>query len=249
MPLLEVSHLTKRFGGLTAVDQVSFSIDQGEILGLIGPNGAGKTTLFNCIVGFYRFDEGTVKFRGKDVSRLSSDAICKLGMARTFQIVKSFKGMTVLENTMVASLLRASRVEQARREALEVLKLAGLNDKRDVDTNKLTVEDKKRLEIARAMATKPTLLVLDEVMAGLSPTETREAVELIRKIHQAGITVFLVEHVMEVVMPLSHRIIVLDSGRKITEGAPTDVVNDPNVIRVYLGEKYHARSKRNQSLL
>lgn len=249
MALLEIENVTKKFGGLTAVDQVSLSIMEGDILGLIGPNGAGKTTLFNCIVGFYRFNEGSIKFRGQNISRFSSDAICKLGIARTFQIVKSFKGMTVLENTIVASLLRASSVKEARREALETLNLVGLHEKKDIDASNLTIEAKKRLKIARALATKPALLVLDEVMAGLSPIETREAVELVRKIHQLGITVFLVEHVMEVVMPLSHRIVVLDSGRKITEGIPTEIANDPNVIRVYLGEKYHARNKRNQSIL
>ncbi len=242
MGLLEVNGLTKRFGGLTAVDQVSLSIQEGDILGLIGPNGAGKTTLFNCIVGFYSFDHGSVVFKGQDISGLSSDAICKLGIARTFQIVKFFKGMTVLENTMVASLLRNPSVKRARGEALNVLNLVGLFDKKDLDSGSLTVEDKKRLEIARALATKPSLLFLDEVMAGLSPTETSEAVDLIRKINSQGITIFLVEHVMEVVMPLSYRVLVLDSGRKIAEGPPAEIVNDPNVIRVYLGERYHARS-------
>ena len=242
MALLEVINLTKKFGGLTAVDQVNLFIEEGDILGLIGPNGAGKTTLFNCIVGFYSCDKGSVLFRGEDISCLSSDAVCKLGIARTFQIVKSFKGMAVLENTIVASLLRKPSVKQARMGALEVLDLVGLLDKKDVDSGSLTIEDKKRLEIARALATKPALLVLDEVMAGLSPTETREAVELVRKIHAQGVTVFLVEHVMEVVMPLSHRVLVLDSGRKIAEGPPAEIVKDPDVIRVYLGEKYHARS-------
>ena len=242
MPLLEVNNLTKKFGGLTAVDQVSLSIREGDILGLIGPNGAGKTTLFNCIVGFYACDKGSILYRGKDISRFSSDVICRFGIARTFQIVKSFKGMTVLENIIVASLLRNPSVKQARTEAFEVLDLVGLLDKKDVDSGSLTVEDKKRLEIARALATKPTLLVLDEVMAGLSPTQTREAVELVRKIHAQGVTIFLVEHVMEVVMPLSHRVLVLDSGRKIAEGPPAEIARDPNVIRVYLGERYHARS-------
>ncbi len=249
MALLEVNNLTKRFGGLTAVDQVSLSIEEGDILGLIGPNGAGKTTLFNCIVGFYASDEGSILFRGKDISGFSSDSICKLGIARTFQIVKSFKGMTVLENTIVASLLRNPSVKQAKLEALEVLNLLGLVDKKNLDSGSLTIEDKRRLEIARALATKPMLLVLDEVMSGLSPTETREAVGLIRKIHAQGVTIFLVEHVMEVVMPLSHRVLVLDSGRKIAEGPPVEIANNPEVIRVYLGERYHARSKTDSSRL
>jgi len=234
--------LTKRFGGLVAADQVSFSIQKGDILGLIGPNGAGKTTLFNCIVGFYPFDEGSVVFQGRDISKLPGEAICKLGIARTFQIVRFFKGMTVLENTIVASLLRSPKVNRAREEAMEILDFVGLYDKKDINSAKLTIGDKKRLEIARALATKPILLALDEVMAGLSPTETQEAVELVRKIQKQGITILLIEHVMEVVMPLSHRILVLHSGRKIAEGKPEEISKDPTVIEVYLGERYYADS-------
>lgn len=241
MPLLEISNVTKRFGGLIAVDNVSLSIEKASIVGLIGPNGAGKTTLFNCIVGFYPLDSGRILFKGQDISRRSSDSICKLGIARTFQVVKFFKGMSVLENTLVASVLRKPGVAEARQEALGILKLVGLYEKKDTDSGSLTIGDKKRLEIARAIATKPSLLFLDEVMAGLSPTEIKEAVELIRKIHKQGITIFLVEHVMEVVMPLSHRVLVLDSGRLVAEGTPEEVVQNPEVIKVYLGEKYHAR--------
>jgi branched-chain amino acid transport system ATP-binding protein len=243
MALLEVTNLTKRFGGLTAVNQVSFSLEKGDIVGLIGPNGAGKTTTFSCITGLYRLDQGSVLFEGKNISKWSTEAICKIGIATTFQIVRFFKGMTVLENTMVGCLLRSRSVKIAHGKALDLLKFTGLFDKKDMNSANLTIADKKRLEITRALATAPSLLVLDEVMAGLSVTETQEALNLVKKIHEQGITIFLVEHVMEVVMSLSHRVLVLDSGCKIFEGKPEEVIKNPKVIQVYLGEKYHARSE------
>jgi len=236
MGLLDVKNLTKKFGGLTAVDDVSFSIEENDILGMIGPNGAGKTTLFNCIVNFYPSDYGAVYFKGKDITKFASNKICELGIARTFQIVRILKGMSVIDNVIVGSLLRFSDVKRARSYAIKALEITNLTNKKDINCESLTLADKKRLEIARALATQPKLLILDEVMAGLSPTEAQEAVEIIRKINKMGIAIFMVEHVMEIIMPLSHRVLVLDSGKKIAEGAPKEIVKNPEIIRVYLGE-------------
>lgn len=241
MALLEVTNLTKRFGGLVANDRVSLSINKGEILGLIGPNGAGKTTLFNCVVGFYSPDEGSVKFAGREIVGLRPDQTCKLGLARTFQLVRVFKNMSVLENAMAGALNRAQDAPQARREALALLEFAGLADKRDALAGSLTIADRKRLELTRALATKPKLLMLDEAMAGLTPKESQEAVALIREIRERwGLTMCLVEHVMEVIMPLSDRVVALDYGRKIGEGSPAEVARDESVIKAYLGEKHRA---------
>jgi branched-chain amino acid transport system ATP-binding protein len=242
MALLEVSSLTKRFGGLVANDNISMEVKEGEIVGLIGPNGAGKTTLFNCISGFYRPDSGSVVFEGKDITRFSADRICREGMARTFQIVKIFKDMTVLENVMVGAFCRTTSPESARQEALKTLEFVGLVGKRDVPGGALTIAEKKRLELARALATQPKLLMLDEAMAGLNPMETREAVELLRKINAQGVTLIVVEHVMEAIMTISDRIIVLDYGRKIAEDVPEKIAVNEEVIKAYLGERYYARS-------
>ncbi len=238
MAMLEVRDLTKRFGGLVANDRISLHVDRGEIVGLIGPNGAGKTTLFSCISGTERATTGQVLFEGKDLVGSTPEAICRRGIARTFQIVRTFRDMTVLENVMVGALLRAANVRQARAAAVDVLDLTGLSSKRDVLGSELTIADRKRVELARALATGPKLLMLDEAMAGLNPRERQQAVELVRQAHAQGISILMVEHVMEVIMPISDRVVVLTSGRKLVEGRPEAVARDEAVIKAYLGERY-----------
>jgi branched-chain amino acid transport system ATP-binding protein len=238
--LLEVNQLTKKFGGLLANDRIDMAVQEGEILGLIGPNGAGKTTLFNCVAGHYPVTSGRVSFGGKDITGWPPERICLAGIARTWQIVQSFRGMTVLENVMVGSFCRAPRTADARREALKVLEFTGLVDKRDYLGANVTIADRKRIELSRALATRPTLIMLDEVMAGLNPTETAQAVELVKAIRNKGITVLMVEHVMECIMPVADRIVVLNYGRKIAEDSPARVCENKEVIEAYLGDKYHA---------
>ena len=240
MALLDVQKLTKRFGGLTANDQVDLLVNKGEIVGLIGPNGAGKTTLFNCIAGFYPSSGGTVHFQGENITGLPSNEVCLRGIARTFQVVRIFKEMTVLDNVLVGAFNRTNSAVRARQKALEVLDFCGFAAKKNIPAGGLTIADKKRLEVAKAFATEPTLLMLDEAMAGLNQTETAEAIALIKKIQQAGTTIILVEHVMEVVMPISNRMVVLDYGRKIAEDVPDKIINNEEVIKAYLGDKYHA---------
>jgi branched-chain amino acid transport system ATP-binding protein len=240
MALLEVHELTKRFGGLVANDRVSLHVDEGEIVGLIGPNGAGKTTLFSCISGTERATSGQVLFEGRDVVGRSPEEICRRGIARTFQIVRTFREMTVLDNVMVGSLLRAPDTRRARAEALEVLDFTGLTAKRDTLGAGLTIAERKRVELARALATGPKLLMLDEAMAGLNPRERHEAVDLVRRAHARGVTILMVEHVMEVIMPISDRVVVLTSGRKLLEDRPEVVARDEAVIKAYLGERYRA---------
>lgn len=239
-PFLEVEGITKRFGGLTAVEDVSFTVEEGEILSIIGPNGAGKSTLFNCITGFYRPDAGKVLFRGKDITTASAHKICKLGIARTFQIVQVISDMTVLENVMTGTFLHTYDRKNVREKAVEILRFAGLHEKMEFLGTDITIADKKRLEVAMALGTEPTLLMLDEAMAGLTPVELREMIGLLRKVRKNGITLIIVEHVMEAVMELSDRVVVINSGRKIVEGAPKDVVRNPEVIQAYLGDRYHA---------
>ena len=240
-PLLQVEACTKRFGGLVANRDVSLAIEPREIVGLIGPNGAGKTTLFNCISGALHPDEGRIVLNGADISRARPERVCHLGIARTWQVVRSFGRMTVLENVICGALQRTNRTGLARARALELLHFTGLAGKEDVLAAALTLADKKRLEITRAVATGPKLLLLDEAMSGLTPIETTAAVELVRRIHtELGLAICVVEHVMEVVMPLSHRVIVLDHGEKIAEGRPETVVRDEQVIRAYLGDRYRA---------
>ena len=237
--MLDVQGVSKYFGGLQANEDVSFQVNEGEIVSIIGPNGAGKSTLFSCITGFYKVDKGRVVFRGQDITNHKPHRIGALGIARTFQIVQVISDMTVLENVMTGSFLRHTRVADVRRKAEEVLAFAGLIEKRDFSALALTISDKKRLEVSMALAMEPQLLMLDESMAGLTVVELREMIELIRKVRSSGVTV-VVEHVMEAVMELSDRVIVLNSGRKIVEGPPKEVVVNPEVIRAYLGERYHA---------
>jgi branched-chain amino acid transport system ATP-binding protein len=241
-PLLQIEGCTKRFGGLVANRDVSLAIEPREIVGLIGPNGAGKTTLFNCISGALHPDEGRIVLNGTDISRARPERVCRLGIARTWQVVRSFGRMTVLENVICGALRRTNWIGPARARALELLAFTGLAGKEDVMAAALTLADKKRLEIARALATRPRLLLLDEAMSGLTPRETAAAVQLVRRIHEElGVTICVVEHVMEVVMPLSHRVVVLDYGVKIADGRPHDIVRDELVISAYLGARRAAR--------
>jgi branched-chain amino acid transport system ATP-binding protein len=241
-PLLELQSSSKRFGGLLANRDVSLAIEAGEIVGLIGPNGAGKTTLFNCITGYMHPDGGRILFEGADVTHARPERICRLGVARTWQVVRAFGRMTALDNVVCGALQRTARVAEARARAIELLEFTGLRSRRDVLAANLTLADKKRLEIARALATRPKLLLLDEAMSGLTPLESAAAVTLVRRIHaELKMTICVVEHVMEVVMPLSHRVVVLDYGVKIADGEPQAVVRDEQVIRAYLGERHAAR--------
>jgi len=241
-PLLEVRGLSKRFGGLVANVDVSFSLAPGEILGLIGPNGAGKTTLFNSLAGFFPPSAGTIHLEGRLVSGLPPEEMAARGVARTFQIVRIFRSMTVVENVMVGAMLRHKAVGRAEIAARETLAFAGLARRADDDASALTVAEQKRLEMARALAAAPKLLLLDEVMAGLTPPEVQESVALVRRIRARGTACIVVEHVMEGIMPLADRILVLDNGRTIAEGAPAAVAADPAVIAAYLGKGDDAAS-------
>lgn len=238
MRILEGNGIIKHFGGLTAIANVNFHINQGEILGLIGPNGAGKTTLFNLISGSLSLTSGVISFKSETISGLKPHQICKRGIARTFQLVKLFGNMTILENILLGSLfgtLTGIRQSNALKESLELLEFVGLSGMDGVLAKDLTVANQKRLEVARALATKPELLLLDEFMAGLTPTEVSLAIELIKKIRDGGMTVFLIEHVMKAIMGVSDRIIVLHHGEKIAEGLPDEIVVNRTVIDVYLG--------------
>ena len=234
-PLLSVAAVTKRFRGLVAVDQVSLNVVGGEIFAVIGPNGAGKTTLFNMIAGMFAPDAGTISFAGERIDGLAPDRVSRRGIARTFQIVRPFPALTVEENVIVGALLHAPDVAAARLAAGEVLRRLDLHDKRGQRAAALTLPDRKRLEVARALATQPKLLLLDEVMAGLRPTETDRMVAILRELNAGGLTILLIEHVMRAVMALASRILVLHHGAAIAEGPPERVVRDPAVLSSYLG--------------
>jgi branched-chain amino acid transport system ATP-binding protein len=243
--LLEGKGVTKYFGGLAAVADIDFYVDAGEILGLIGPNGAGKTTLFNLISAASQPKPGEIKFKGKKITGLKPYQICRMGIARTFQTVKVFSNLPVIENVRVGSLFGAQKrlTTDATTDAKELLEFVGLSDVAYSPAKDLTLVNQKRIEVARALATKPELLLLDEIMAGLNPTELIEAMELVKKIQKKGITIIMIEHVMKAIMGICDRIIVLNYGKKIAEGKPEEIVNDQKVIEAYLGEKADAGSK------
>lgn len=238
MSLLELKGVSKSFGGLQAVSQVSLNLEKEEILGIIGPNGAGKTTLFNTVTGFLKPDSGEIRFDGDNIVDLKPHQICQRGMVRTFQLVKPFLQLTVLDNVIVAALNRTKMIREAQEKAQEIIEFVGLGEKKDTLGTGLTLPHRKRLELARALATGPKLLLLDEVMAGLTPTEVDELIRLLKQVNQKGVTILLIEHVMRGLMALSKRVVVLNYGEKIAEGVPGEIVKDRQVIEAYLGEEF-----------
>jgi len=236
--MLEAQGVCKRFGGLAAVNKVDLEIENGEIMGLIGPNGAGKTTFFNLISGLYKIDSGTITFDGKKISGRKPNEICRIGIARTFQTAKNFPGMSVHENVMMGALFgkRGQSHKKVVREVDEILEFVSLSDQSGRHIPDLTLARQKRVEMARALATRPTLLMLDETMAGLNPTEVEEAMELVKKIRDSGITIIMIEHVMRAVMNICDRIAVLHHGEKIAFGTPEEIASNSAVIEVYLGK-------------
>ena len=236
--LLEVRGISKSFRGLRAVAEASFEVERSAITALIGPNGAGKTTCFNVIAGVYRPDSGSISFDGQPIHGLRPDQVCGAGIGRTFQIVKPFAGLSVLDNVVVGALERAPNVSAAKKHAAEIMEKLGLGSRSSQPASSLTLPDRKRLEVARALATRPKLLLLDEVMAGLRPTECDQMVEVFREINRKdGLTILLIEHVMRAVMALAQRVIVLNHGEIIARGTPAEVVRDPAVLECYLGEE------------
>lgn len=241
MNLIEVKEVSKQFGGLAALTDVSFTLNKGEILGLIGPNGAGKTTIFNVINGFYPPTKGDVFLRGQKVSGLKPHVLCGLGLARTFQVVKPLQRMSTLDNVIASAFVRTNSKAQAEEIAINVLKFTNLYDDRKLISKGLPLGKRKRLEIARALATQPDIILLDESFAGLNPTEINEQIEIVKKIRaEKGITILVIEHHMKVIMSISDRIVVLNYGQKIAEGTPSEIGKNPLVIEAYLGEEHRA---------
>ncbi len=241
MALLEVRDVTKKFGELVANDRVSFTVETGTIVGLIGPNGAGKTTLFNCVSGLYPVTAGRIFFDGTEITGFPSYRIARMGAVRTFQVVRPLKDMTVFDNVLVGAFLQGASGAQARETAETCIRMCSLAEYTDKPAGDLPIGGKKRLELARALATRPKLLMLDEVMAGLTSTEVKAALELIRNIRKEGVTLLIVEHVMEAIMPIADKVVVLDGGIKIAEGPPDQIIDDERVISAYLGAKFSRR--------
>jgi branched-chain amino acid transport system ATP-binding protein len=238
MALLEIRHVSKFFGGLAANADVSFAVEGESILGLIGPNGAGKTTLFNCITGYYPPDRGEIIFDGRRMNGLDPDEVCRLGMVRTWQKVRPLAKLSVVDNVMVGALARTSSLKKARELAMEQLRVVRLEHRAEFLAGSLPIGERKKLEVARALATRPKLLLLDEVMGGLNPAESEELIQLILDIKKHGLTQIVIEHDMKAIMRISDRIVVLASGEKLAEGTPQEVVNNPDVISAYLGESH-----------
>jgi branched-chain amino acid transport system ATP-binding protein len=238
MSFLEARNIVKRFGGLTAVANLNFSVEKGEILGIIGPNGSGKTTVFNLISRFFPLTSGEIYFKGARIDHLPAHKICELGIGRTFQVVKPLKRMSVLENVMAGAFLRTNSISQARQKAEEIIEFCGLSQYKEVEAKGLPIALRKRLEIARSLATGPELILLDETCAGLNPREAGEAIELIRRIRDAGITIIIVEHIMKVMMGISDRILAINFGSQIALGKPEEVAGQPEVIKAYLGDAH-----------
>jgi branched-chain amino acid transport system ATP-binding protein len=242
--LLEARSVTKAFGAFKAVNDVSLSINKGEIIGLIGPNGAGKSTFFNCLTGDLMPTSGQVFFKGHDVTTMGPEQRAELGLARTFQVPLSFEGMSLVENVMIGAFLRTADPDEARAKSMKVLELTGLSSISDAPASSLGTPGRKRLEIARALATDPEILLLDEAMAGLTATEVRQAIELVRDIHKLGITLVIVEHIMEVIISLAETVIVFHQGHEIARGTPQQVTQDEQVIAAYLGKRAAASAAR-----
>ena len=238
MILFELKNLTKQFGGLTAVNDVSFQVEKGEIFGLIGPNGSGKTTIFNCISSYFPVTGGSIHFNGQDITGLKTNKICKAGIGRTFQVVKPLGRLSVLDNVIAAAFSQAKDKKEAHDIAMETLEFCGLMHRKDIIAKSLPIGERKRLEITRSLATGPQLLLLDETAAGLTPSEVDLAIDLIKKIRDSGVTIIIVEHIMKVIMTISDTIHAINFGTTIAHGTPKEVSNDKAVIEAYLGEEY-----------